>query len=49
MLLFIVTVLVASAVAAGFARAKLRGGRNHAGLGSMSDQWLAEYRAMHSS
>jgi len=48
MLLFIVTLLIA-AVLVGLIRARVPSARKDPALGSMSDQWLAEYRAMHSS
>lgn len=48
MLLLIIT-LVLAALLVGLVRASVPGGKKDAHLGWMSDQWLAEYRAMHSS
>ncbi len=47
MLLFIVTLVIA-AVLVGLIRGRVPGPKADAALGSMSDRWLAEYRAMHS-
>ena len=48
MLLFIVTLLIA-AVLGGLIRGRVPSPKKDTALGSMSDQWLAEYRALHSS
>ncbi len=48
MLLFIVTLLIA-VVLAGLIRGRVPRAKKDTALGVMSEQWLAEYRAMHSS
>jgi hypothetical protein len=48
MLLLVVALLI-GAVLLGLVRASAPNGKKDVNLGWMSDQWLAEYRAMHSS
>ncbi len=48
MLLFIATLLIA-AVLIGLIRGRVPSAKHDTALGSMSERWLAEYRAMHSS